>query len=54
MVDGPQNELHKYQLEPITWNGNGITLGVRGTTNQACMSTGHKSTGDQNCGRELH
>ena len=52
IVDGPRAELHKYQLQPMKWNGNGITVGVRGLTNQTCMSTGHKSDGDQNCNRE--
>ena len=53
MVDGPQTELHKDQLQPMKWNGNGLTLGVRGTINQTRMSAGHKSTGDQNCSRHL-
>ena len=52
MADGPQTELHKYQQQPMKWNGNGITIGVRGLTNQTCMSTGHKSAGDPNCSGE--
>ena len=49
MIDGPQTELHKYQLPTVIEPSSGITLEVRGLTNQTCMSAGHISAGDQNC-----
>ena len=49
VIDGPQAGLHKYQLPTVIEPSSGITLEVRGLTNQNCMSTGHISTGDQNC-----
>ena len=49
VLDGPQAGLHKYQLPTVIEPSSGITLEVRGLTNQNCMSTGHISTGDQNC-----
>ena len=49
VIDGPHAELHKYQLPTVIEPSSGITLEVRGLTNQNCMSTEHKSIGDQNC-----
>ena len=49
MIDGPQTGLHKYQLPTVIEASSGITLEVRGLTNQTCMSAGHISAGDQNC-----
>ena len=49
VIDGPQTGLHKYQLPTVIEPSSGITLEVRGLTNQSCMSTGPISAGDQNC-----
>ena len=49
VIDGPQTELHKYQLPTVIEPSSGITLEVRGLTNLNCLSTEHKSIGDQNC-----
>ena len=49
VLDGPQAGLHKYQLRTVIEPSSGITLEVRGLTNQSCMSTGPISAGDQNC-----
>jgi len=49
VLDGPQAGLHKYQLPTVIEPISGITLEVRGLTNQSCMSTGPISAGDQNC-----
>ena len=49
VIDGPQTELHKYQLPTVIEPSSGITLEVRGLTNHNCMSTELKSIGDQNC-----
>ena len=52
MIDGPKTGLHKYQLPTVIEPSSGITLEVRGLTNQTCMSAGHISAGDQNCNSE--
>ena len=49
VLDGPQAGLHKYQLPTVIEPSSGITLEVRGLTNQSCMSTGPISAGDQSC-----
>ena len=45
----PSLDLCREQRLTVIEPSSGITLEVRGLTNQTCMLAGHKSAGDQNC-----